>query len=335
MIVRTMIVAGALALASCSGDTADRFERAEASFEAGEYEEARIDLISVLDEDRDNAAALLLLARTELAQGNGAGARERLLRLQELGAVPDDYAFLLAEAENMRGNPEGALEALSQVETAEAYRLRAQALTGMNRIDEARETLRKGLDMPGDKGALYAEYAMFRLADGEIAEATRYVRLAEQSAPEALETYLAAGRLAQTQERIDDAIAIFGEGAEAYPTDLRLFEELAMALGQAGRFEEIEQLVEKGRARFGGTPEFTILRAKLAAEQGEWEQVRSLMQPIEAQLDNRPVAELLYATALYRLGQSELAYRRAQRLNRRFPGNPDAQSLLEEIEASL
>ena len=229
----------------------------------------------------------------------------------------------------------GALEALSQVETAEAYRLRAQALTGMNRIDEARETLRKGLDMPGDKGALYAEYAMFRLADGEIAEATRYVRLAEQSAPEALETYLAAGRLAQAQERIDDAIAIFGEGAEAYPTDLRLFEELAMALGQAGRFEEIEQLVEKGRARFGGTPEFTILRAKLAAEQGEWEQVRSLMQPIEAQLDNRPVAELLYATALYRLGQSELAYRRAQRLNRRFPGNPDAQSLLEEIEASL
>lgn len=323
-------------LAACSGgDSGDRFERAEASFAAGEYEQARIDLISVLDENRDDAAALLLLARTELAQGNGDGARERLLRLQELGAEPEDYAFLLAEAENLRGNPDGAIEALAQVETAEAYRLRAQALTGMNRVDEAREALREGLDKPGDKGALYAEYAMFRLADGEVEEAARYVQLARQAAPEALETYLATGRLALAQERTDEAIAILAEGSEAYPTDLRLFEEQAMALGQAGRFEDIEALVENGRARFGGTPEFTILRAKLAAERGEWEEVRTLMQPIEAQLDNRPIAELLYVTALYRLDQSELAYRRLQRLNRRYPGSPDAEALLDEIEASL
>lgn len=323
-------------LAACSGgDSADRFDRAQASFEAGEYEDARIDLISVLDEDRDDAKALLLLARTELAQGNGDGARERLLRLQELDAAPEDYAFLLAEAENMRGNPEGAIKALAKVETAEAYRLRSHALLGLSRIDEARDSLREGLDKPGDKGALYAEYGMFRLADGELEEATRYVGLAREAAPEALETYLAAGRLALAQERIDQAIAILAEGSNAYPNDLRLFEERSMALGQAGRFDDIEALVESGRAHFGGTPEFTILRAKLAAEQDEWEEVRALMQPIEAQLDDRPVAELVYVTALYRLDQSELAFRRLQRLNRRFPGNPDVQSLLNEIEASL
>ena len=335
MKVRILIAASALALASCGSDAGEDLSAGQAAYEAGNFDQARTNLVAALKQDRKNPVVVELLARTYLELGDGDRAKRQLDNLAELGDVPEDYPFLMAQAQLDRGLPELALEAIQGEESAKAYHLRAQIQIAEGDYDEARDTMRAGLDRPGEKGGLYADYALFRLGDEEIGDAARYAAMAKKSAPDASRTYLAVGNVAVAQDRFNDAIAELKEGVDRYPRDLELLYGLARAYGLSGRNKELAALLDDAKPRVGGSMEFTVMRARLAGDRENWEEVRSLLQPIESDLDNLPSDNFLYITALDKLGQTELAYNRLQRLVRRFPGNQDAEAMLARLESQL
>ena len=77
----TISAAAALWLVGCSADPGDQFARAQDAFAAHRYDEARIDLVSALQQEPENVAMLELLARTQLSLGDGEGAQATLDRL--------------------------------------------------------------------------------------------------------------------------------------------------------------------------------------------------------------------------------------------------------------
>ena len=68
-----------LATSACDGFfEADGGQTAESAYEAGQFKEARIHLLSKLKADPSDKAAGIMLARTLLEMGDGLGAKARL-----------------------------------------------------------------------------------------------------------------------------------------------------------------------------------------------------------------------------------------------------------------
>jgi Flp pilus assembly protein TadD len=97
-------------------------------------------------------------------------------------------------------------------------------------------------------------------------------------------------------------------------------------LGDLGRLDEARPLIEQAATARPGDPDVTYLRARLAAEDGEWARVREMLQPLEA--SNQPGVRLLYARSLVELDLHEQARGILNPMLRELPGSVVVRRLL-------
>lgn len=110
-----LALASLCTLCACAPPTADeRFARAAAAFADGDHRVAAIELRNVLQANPDHRDARLLLGRSSFALGDLEGAVRELTRARELGAAPEEFASVLAEALAGVGRIE---ESLAELET--------------------------------------------------------------------------------------------------------------------------------------------------------------------------------------------------------------------------
>ena len=122
-----LLTALSLALASCGLLGPGATEQAEAAYAEQNYVGARDYALTGLQADADNAAALTVLVRAQLAMGAGAEALASLARLDALDALPADAKLLEAEAHLQSGDVAAARRLLQGQDNAESWRLRALA----------------------------------------------------------------------------------------------------------------------------------------------------------------------------------------------------------------
>ncbi|GMN13504.1 hypothetical protein MTsPCn7_12800 [Altererythrobacter sp. MTPC7] len=324
--------AGLAMLSACSEPSvADRIARAESNLQSGDLKAARLDLISVVNEQPDNRDARLKLAQTYLALEDGEGAWSQL---DALGDTRADLAVLRAEAELYRGRPAKALELAATTDDADAHRIRARAHVALGDFDAARSELEKGVEAsPGD-AAILSDYALFALADGDTPKASELTRRAAKAAPDAIGTRLAMGRLALAKESPDRALSHFDAILEQRADHAAAVIGKADALGELGQLDALEDFLDANEATLGSDLRFAVLQARLAATRGEWEEVRSLLQSREKELRDQPEGAYIYATALTQLGNRELARTYLTRLETRYPGDPRVAQLRSRIQSS-
>ena len=99
----------ALSLTACDSSAGVRQVDAEASFAAQNYFAARDAAQKMLRDDPEDTKALEILARTQIAMGQGSEALRALDRLANLRASPADETLLRAEARLQVGNAGQAL----------------------------------------------------------------------------------------------------------------------------------------------------------------------------------------------------------------------------------
>lgn len=303
----TLSLAALALLAACGPSPEEHIARAKESFAAHRFSDARLDLISALDERPDDATVLELLARTQLELGDGEAAMSALERLATLGKSPPDAAILRGEIELLRGHPDAALAAVEDLTAAEAWRIRALARLKTGDVPGAAAAFAKGAEASGPKARLLAESARFALGRGDLVEARTLAEAAVAADGGELEAQLASAQVAAAGGRLDVALAAYEKASAAWPENRQALIGRIATLGDLGRIAEMEPLLADAASRAPDDLVVTYLKARLAAAKGDWTAARKSLQPVEARLDELPQARLLYGQALGELGQHEQA----------------------------
>ncbi|GAA4644457.1 hypothetical protein GCM10023115_24170 [Pontixanthobacter gangjinensis] len=315
-------------LSACGLEPQERYERAQESFAQSNFEAARLDLVSALKEQAGDSRLLTLLARTQIAMGDGEGALLTLDTLGKSSSKPDDFLALLAEAEVLRGQFDQALEIVAGEQSTSAYRAAALAHIGLKNVESAREAIDSGLAINAEDAALLATSARFELATGNSDLARQRADLALKVAPRMHDALLVAAQISASTNRLSAALAAYDQGLKAHPASIEIRMGKIATLGDLDRIEEASGLLDETVKMAPENDKLLFLQARLAIENSDWNKARSLLQDKESLLRNNPNMQIIYAQALLELGQVEQARTWLLPIVRRYPGQRFARQLL-------
>lgn len=336
MIIRRALLAfsATASLGGCSLLDDSPLDDAQAAFDAEDYIAARDLALATLDDNPQDIAALELLARSQLAMGQGGEVAGVLDRIERAGGEAHDEALLAAEGQLQIGNAAAARELVGVPRSAEGWRL--LALAAMLEDDEAgaRAAFASGRQASGDQTKLLTAEASFHLAHNDLARAGEAVTLAQAGAPDRVETLFVSARLAEAQGNDLLALSNYLRIIEKVPLDRPALLAGIVASERAGREDVARHLISYGAQTRPLDREFVYQQARMEAWDGRWAAVRERLQAHEAELVDYPAARLLYAESLLQLGQVETARAIVAPILARSPDNGEAQRVQAAIEAA-
>ena len=319
------LIACTLVLGACGPSPEALQDRAQKAFDAHRFTEARAELGSLVEQQPGNTAALALLARTQLRLGDGEGALATLGRLERAGATDAAFSYMQAEAQLLRGDYDAALKIAGGLNTAEAARIAALSHLGMQDVAASEAAFERGAAATGDRSRLYSDFALLRMRQGRSKDAAELASLALEADPQGLDPLIASARVAQSERDPAATLAHYGKALENWPESrAALFGKIGV-LGDLGRLAEARELIAQAKDIAPGDPATIYLDARLSAEDGNWEDVRRKLQPLEDSED--PAHRLLYARALVELGLYEQARASLAGLVRAIPHSVEARRL--------
>ena len=320
-----------LLLAACDSPASDYRGDAQTAFASQDYFTARDAARQALRDDPKDAAALELLARTQIAMGQGRDALLTLDRLANLKAGPADETLLRAEARLQAGETQAAVALIANDQSAEAWRLRALAASQEGNEAEMLAAFAKGSEAEGDKFKLIVAEASWYLSQGDAEAARPLVAQAQKAAPGRIETLFITAQLAQLDEDSELASRAYLGILDITPLDRPALLGAIGAMANLGRIDLLRPLVERGTKAYPNDVEFIFLDARVKAEDGNWEAVRDELQQHENMIASHYDARGLYGEALRRLGQSELARAQLAPVFRQTPDNPEVRRSYAEV----
>ena len=323
------IIAAAL-LAGCSASPQETFDRASKAFAAHQYSVAQKELVEALKGDPANPAVLDMMARTYLELEDSISAQRTLDRLQETGKPPADIALLRAHVSMIDRKFDAALSQIDGHTSAEAYRLRALAWIGKQDIAKAADAFAAGEKASGPKSRLLADYSKFMGQSHDLAAAQRLASAAIKAQPVAITAYLANADLALVRGDTGAALKLYDDALKVFPESRAAELGKIAALGDAARFDDAKAMIDAGLKVRPGDADLIFFKARMSAKEGNWAEVRKLLQPLEDSFAKRPRAETLYAQAMLNLKQPAQAASRLSSLLVTAPNNREVRRLLGE-----
>lgn len=320
-----------LLLAGCADSPEESLAKAKAQFAAHDYAAARIHIAAALEADPANRDLLLLQARTMLALGDGDAAGAVLDKLAGGETPGGELAELAAEAALLRKASDAALTLLGDSASVEAERLRAIAALQKGDTARAQDQFEMAL-AAGGNARTFADYARLRLMAGDIAGADELTARAAKAAPDAIDTLLIEAAVALRHGDLKAALAKFERAGKLYPASLAALTGKAAVLGDLGRTKEMDEAIAKAATLAPRDSTVVYLKTRSAFARKDWDGVRKTVQPVESSLDRLDPLRQLYAEALLRLNQGELAVAQLQPIVRSMPANRDARRLLGEAQ---
>lgn len=313
-------IAMALALSACTPEPAEQFASAEQAFAANDFRTARINLISALEAEPGNHEMRVLLAKAQIALGDGEGAASSLSKLpSELLNTPE-MKVIAAEAEVLRGQFESALSVVEGLETAAADRVRALAHIGEGKLDDAAKAFEAGLARDEAYAPLLTTYARFEMVRGNLDEATKLVDRALELDGNSVEAYLVRGGIAMRRNELNDALAAYDKVLELHPGNFDGRLAKGDLLARLGRNSEAAQIAGDLNAEAPKDLKVAFLRARIASGEQEWGRVREILQRHETTLRDNPSMAVIYGEALLEVNQSAQALSWLEPVLRRQPG---------------
>ena len=324
-----------MALAACSHvDPAARLAEAKAAFAAEDYDHARIAVLAALEVQGDNREMLLLLARAELALGDGEGAARTLARLSDGGMHGSDWNELSAQAALLRGQSDAMARLLGADQGPVAWRLRGEAAQAAGDMVAARADFQRGMAAGADFRLAW-DYARMLIDADDIDGADRALAVMRQAGPDRLDTLMTAGLIAERRGQMDRAMQAYAGAANRYATRPEPLLAMADLADRYGDLAHAAGYAAQAAARAPDVPAVVSMTVRMADEQGQWDKVRALMAPHEAALDLHGPDALAYADALRHLGRTEAARAIAQQALSLSPQNPKIRLLLAQCDIDL
>ena len=333
-------LAGAVLGAGCglSVSSEERLQRAEAALAGGETGAAEVELRSLLRNEPDNGTARALLGELLLDSGRLPAAEKELRRAIELGDRSAPRLYQHAEALLGTGDHAGALSRTEELDgtNPEVMLLRAEALAGLERYDEARRLFRS---LDGTPVEPQSRLGMALLVLPDLGAARAELEQAVFIDPTYNNAWLLKGEIEMAAADLTAASASFerilannsakGGSDSAELTALYHLVTLRLAEGQKSA---ADALLTRLDTIAPGHPIRELAEAKVATADRDWPRantaVRNALKMIP---DNSQALTVAGAVSLAsaNFGQAKVYLNRAIVTD---PGNTSARRLLAESE---
>lgn len=332
---RTLTSLAALALAACTAvNPQARLAEARAAFAGEDYVHARSAVLAALQAEPGNRDMLLLLARADLALGDGEGAGAALARLADGGMRGQDWNELAAEAALLRGQRAEAERLLGADRSAAAWRLRGEAAQAAGDSVAALAAFRRGMAAGADFRLAW-DYAHLLIDGDDLDGAERALAVMRQTGPDRLDTWLTTGMIAERRGQELAAQQAYAQAAKRFAARPEPLLALADLADQHGDVRRATGYAAQAAALVPDAPAVVSMVARLADEQGDWAKVRDLLAPHETTLDRHGGDALVYADALQHLGHAEAARAILQQALSASPQNPEVRVRLARCDLDL
>lgn len=328
---RSFVLPLLLALAACSDSPEDLIARAKQEYAAQDFLAARNDLAAALRADPSNRAALVLLARAQLRLSDGEGAQGSIAQLKAAGMKGEELARMEAEALLILGQTQQAIDLVAKDQSADAWRIRAAARIKLDDSAGAIAAFEAGLAAGGGY-LITLDYGRYLLGTGDLARAEAQAGRLAQYDPDAMASLMLGADVAWKLGRSAEAHKAWAQATKLYPKRIEPLLAAANAYDSQGKVDEAIELAARAAEIAPENPELFDLQVMLASEKGQWDKVREMLAPREAELSPISANGLAYAEALLRLGHSEQARAWFERAMLLSPNNPYSRLMAAEAQ---
>ncbi len=259
------VMALGLLLTGCADDPQTLLAKARQAYAAHDFKAAQINLANVLKAQPGDPAALELHARIALATGDGAAAKASLTAMGPANR-PADFALLLGESALLREQPREALAAVAQDRSAEGARIRALAALLLDDEAGAAREFAAGETATGANARLLADYARFRMHQGDTAGAAVLAARALKADPGSLDAQLVDARLAVAGGDLGRALGVYDALTKSWPGNLAVLSGKAAVLGDLGRIKEMQDVLAVAANAGAGAPDTMTMVCRRRAE---------------------------------------------------------------------
>ncbi|WP_234419277.1 tetratricopeptide repeat protein [Sphingomonas sp. EC-HK361] len=296
---------------------------------AGNYNAARAQAQSAIEQRPEMIAAYVALARAYVRLGEGASAEGAVMRARATGASPASTAGLLAEAARLQGDSDRALAEAGKAPAGDvdAERARARALADQGDYPAALQRLTALSDRNPSDSRLWSDLGRVRLTAGDVGGAAAAAARAVALDGANLDALVLRGETARSQYGLTAALpwfrAALARDAYFHPALIAA----AATLGDMGRYTEMLDATRRALAARPGSGEALYLQAVLAARAGKWDLAQAMLDKTGGEEDDVPGVMLLSGAIDYAQGRYEQAVARFRDLVARQPMNIEARRL--------
>jgi putative PEP-CTERM system TPR-repeat lipoprotein len=336
-----VLILGAGLLTACGREnSASLVTEAQAKLAAGDYKAAMIQLKNALAEEENNAEARFELGKLYLDQFDLASAEKEFRRAREAGysaniVNPMIGHALLAQREFQRVLDELPASAAADPEAVTLQALRATALLGLGRKDEARKTIQSALQAAPDNAEVHLARAQLALADGDVDQAMQALDQALHIAPGHRESLLLKADLLRATGKPAEAAAAYREVLRVAPRQSNARLALAGIAIAENRLADAHKEVD---AALKATPNSLLARytqALIDFIEKKPEQARDHLAVVLKTAPEFTPALLLSGSIEYALGNLQTAETQLNKVIKAAPNNVHALRLLAASQLRL
>jgi putative PEP-CTERM system TPR-repeat lipoprotein len=274
-------------------NAATQYEQALVAYNLGEIRTAYIHLRNALQEDPYLLSGHLLLAKIQLAMGNGAEAEQALRTADGLGADRSLILVPLARAYLQQGKPDRVINELfpmgsSPREDAEVLALRGQAHLELDEVLDAERAFQQAWERAPNSVPALLGRVQTRLLRGALKDALADARRAVEIAPYDSQVLYLKAVIERDLGDAETALADFERAVDAEPAHLPAEIGRVGVLLDLGREEDAAAVVAKLRKTYPRDPRALYLEAVVANRRGENERAEAVLVEAAGLIDQLP-----------------------------------------------
>lgn len=325
----------ALALAGCGPGGGDPMVEAQAAYDAGDYQAARIALVSALEKPENMAEATPLYARTLLALGDGEGAQRIIGQLRNSANAPVELDAMAAHAAFLRGDFDEALNltGLPGAQNPQGAWVAIRALTALDRNEAALEAADAAVETYPQDARLLATRGAMALAQRQVAAAKDWSLQALEADEAQIDALMLAGQLRLLRSDYAGAREFYASAHEHYPADLDALFALAAVEADLGNADTASDHLQALLSAAPGHPLALLLQARLAFVEGDLDEAQAILQGAEADIGRIPNGRLLMGEIAYLRGFPSQAIVHLREFLGMQPGHLHASTVLAQAYA--
>jgi len=327
-----LAVALSAGLAGCGKGDAQKLLAEAKQYEAkGEHKAAIIQLKNALQKNPDDRDARYLLGTIYLKTGDGPSAEKEIRKAVSLGVEAARTLPELGKALLMQGQYQKALDETQSVDpkgNAVIASLRGSAYLALGKNEQARESLEMALQAKPDHPDALIGLARLALSQKDIARANQLIEQATVKNPQDVESWLFKGDLERVQDKVDAALAAYGEVLKIKPGDPAAHIARAYVEIGSGKFKEAQADIDAAKkTNPNGLLVFYTQALLDFSQKKHAAALESLQQVLRVAPEHMP-SVLLAGAVQYALGSSEQAEQHLKKYLEQNPGNLYARKLL-------
>jgi len=295
-------------LAGCQPERGASLAEAQRHYAEGQWGDARIELMNVLKTDPENVDALRLMARIQVAGGDGEGAAATLARIGGKAVLPE-LADMRAEADMLRGRCRDLLAEAPGKAVMSATLRRVRALCAIDGGDTVTATkeVAAGLAVHSGDAGLQLVAARLALLRGDFSEAGRLVGAARKAKSDEYEVEMVAGAIEQRRANVSGALTHYAAAEKRNPLNSGPLAAQAELLAAVKDKDTLAQVVDRMRKIAPQSPATGIAAARLALLRGDPQGAQEKLLAARQLAGDRPAIQLLAGQVAMAAGNHDIA----------------------------